>query len=71
MQFATLDKIFLLDMITLDSVLLETDWMLLASAIFCNEDVATLGLTVSITNLKGIKILKISSYLCLRRFSFC
>ncbi|XP_022325820.2 exonuclease mut-7 homolog isoform X3 [Crassostrea virginica] len=43
MQFATLDKIFLLDMITLDSVLLETDWMLLASAIFCNEDVATLG----------------------------
>lgn len=71
MQFATLDKIFLLDMITLDSVLLETDWMLLASAIFCNEDVATLGLKVSITNLKGIKILKISSYLCLRRFSFC
>ncbi|XP_062612527.1 exonuclease mut-7 homolog isoform X2 [Saccostrea cucullata] len=43
MQFATMNQIFLLDMIALNSVLSSSDWLLLATAVFCNEDVLKLG----------------------------
>lgn len=43
MQFATSDQIFLLDMITLHSLLHKSDWFLLANALFCNEEMIKLG----------------------------
>lgn len=43
MQFATPDQIFLLDMITLHSHLHKSDWLLLANALFCNEEMIKLG----------------------------
>ncbi|XP_048773011.2 exonuclease mut-7 homolog isoform X2 [Ostrea edulis] len=42
-QLAIVNQIYLLDMIALDAVLQENDWILLATALFCNEEVLKLG----------------------------
>lgn len=43
MQFATSNQIYLLDMITLHTHLHKSDWLLLANALFCNEEMIKLG----------------------------